>query len=70
MNTEKIKKLEAQIIEAKTQIVNLTQSAMDGLRSREYHFASKKVLEIIEHETTLEELNELYENELSNWGDE
>lgn len=70
MNTKKIKQLEDQIIEAKTQIVNLTQSAMDALRSREYHFASKKVIEILDQESTLEELNTSYENELSNLSDE
>ena len=67
---DKLKQLEKDIETAKKQIESLNMSAMEALKSKEYSFASRKVIEILEWEDSLGQLNESYENELAdqeNW---
>lgn len=66
----KLKQIEKDIEVAKKQIENLNMSAMEALKSKEYHFASRKVIELLEWEDSLEQLNASYENERAdqeNW---
>lgn len=63
MNCEQIK---LEITKVKKQIEQTTLSAMDALRSQEFAYASRKVNELLDLESSLEDLKQSYENQLIN----